>query len=42
MTGWFEILEYGDKKEDIIDNLVYKMRLCRYPMPTTIMYYRSN
>ena len=41
-TGWFEIIQYKDKQADTILNLVEKMWLCIYPIPTIIMNNRRN
>ena len=37
-TGWFEIIQYKDKQEAIIENLVEKTWQCRYPSTTIITY----
>ena len=34
VTGWFEIMQYDDKNEIKIADLVEDMRLNRYPCPT--------
>ena len=41
-TGWFEIVRYNDKHDAIIENLVYKSQLCRYPRSTITTYDRGN
>ena len=41
-TGWFEIVRYNDKHDAIIENLVYKSQLCRYPRSTIITYDQGN
>ena len=41
-TGWFKIIKYNDKQADTIENLVQKIWLCRYPIPTIITYGRGN
>ena len=38
VTGWFEIVQYDDKREITIANLVETMWLSRYPIPIEIMY----
>ena len=42
VTGSFKIVQYNDKNEDTIENLVDKSWLCRYPMPTIITYNCGN
>ena len=37
-TGWFEIIEYPDKRSITIANLVEQAWLSRYPWPTLITY----
>ena len=37
-TGWFEIVQYLDKKAITIANLVEQTWLARYPRPTVITY----
>ena len=41
-TGWFEIVQYNDKHEATIANLIEKTWLCRYPMPMIITYDCGN
>ena len=41
-TRWFEIVRYNEKQAAIIANLVEQTWLCRYPLPTIIMYDRGN
>ena len=38
VTGWFEIVQYDDKRAITIANLVETMWLSRYPRPMKIMY----
>ena len=40
--GWLDIVQYNDKQEDIIENLIYQAWLCRYPKPTIIKYNHGN
>ena len=37
-TGWFEIVEYDNKRAAKIVDLVEQMWLARYPRPSIIMY----
>ena len=41
-TGWFEIVEYDDKKAATIADLVEQTWLARYPRPNIITYDRGN
>ena len=41
-TGWFEIVQYSDKKSITIANLVEQTWLSRYPWPTLITYDRGS
>ena len=38
VTGWFEIMQYNDKRAISIANLDETMWLTRYPIPMEIMY----
>ena len=38
MTGWFEVVQYDDKSEITIANLVEATWLYRYPRPIEITY----
>ena len=38
VTGWFEIMEYNNKREISIANLVGTMWLYRYPRPIETTY----
>ena len=42
ITGWFEIVQYNEKCEAIIANLVYQSCLCGYTRPTMITYDRRD
>jgi len=37
-TGWFEIIDFKDKKSITISGLVEKMWLSRYPWPQLVTY----
>ena len=41
-TRWFEIVQYKDKQDATIENLVEKTWLCIYPCSTIITYDRGN
>ena len=41
-TGWFKIVQYNDKQEDKISNLVEQAWLCRYSRPTIIIHNSGN
>ena len=38
VTGWFEIVQYDDKRSITIANLVETAWLSRYPIPKEITY----
>ena len=40
VTGWFEIVQYNDKQESIIPNIVDQTWLCRYQFLMIITYKR--
>ena len=42
VTGWFEIMQYNNKKTMKIANLVETMWLVRYPQPVEITYDRGG
>ena len=41
-TLWLEIVQYNEKQDAKIANLIEKTWLCRYPMPMIITYNRGN
>ena len=41
-TGWLEIVQYNNKEDATIENLVEQTWLCRYPRPKIITYDRGN
>ena len=41
-TGRFEIIQYKDKQEATIANIVEQTWLCRYPRPAISTYDRGN
>jgi len=41
-TGWFEIAEYDDKRSITIANIVEQQWLCRYPLPTQVIFDRGS
>ena len=41
-TGWFEIAEYDDKQSITVANIVERMWLTRYPLPTQIIFDRGS
>ena len=42
VTGWFEIIQYGNKRVIWIANLVKTVWLTRYPRPIEIMYEKGS
>ena len=41
-TGWFVIVQQNDKQSASIANLVDQEWLCRYKLPTIVMYDREK
>ena len=42
VTGWFEVMQYRDKKSMTIANLVETMWMVQYPWPVEITYDRGG